>query len=93
MPMPMAKCHSKPAVIDVAICTAVLILLADAPALDAFAVCMIVLVYADVVVDVIVPVVVDDVVMLFDPFLPDVVVDKDEIAEADADALREAVLN
>ena len=68
-------------------------LLAVVAALDAFAVCMTVLVYADAVVDVTVPVVVD-VVMLFDPFLPDVVVDKDEVdVEADADVLREAVLN
>ena len=69
-------------------------LLTVVPALDAFAVCMIVLVYADAVVDVIVPVVVVDVMVSFDPFLPDVVVDKDDVdVEADADVLRDAVLN
>ena len=49
--------------------------------------------FADAVVDVSVPVVVD-VVVLFDPFLPDVVVNKDDISvEAAADMLRDAVLN
>ena len=70
-----------------------LTLVADVPALDAFVACMLVVVYAEAVVDVTVPVVVD-VVVLFDPFLPDAVVDKDEVdVEADADVLRDAVLN
>ena len=68
-------------------------MLADVPAYI-FTVCMLIVVYADVVVDVSVVVVVVDVVMLFDLFLPDVVVDKDDVdVEADADVLRKAVLN
>ena len=59
--------------------------------------CMMIVVYADAVIDVSVPVVdvvVVDVVMLFDPFLPDFVDDKDEVdVEADADVLREVVLH
>ena len=62
---------------------------------SSFAVCMMIVVYADALIDLSVPiddVVVVDVVVLFDPFLPDAVVDKDVDVEADADVLQEAVL-
>ena len=53
--------------------SAVLLPFVDADVVDVFAVCLFVVVFTDAVVDVVVLVVV--VVMLFDPFLPDVVVD------------------
>ena len=71
-----------------------LMLFADVDVVDVLAVCMIVFVYADAVVDVTVPVAVADVAVLFYPFLPNVVVDKDEVdVEVDADVLQDAVLN
>ena len=70
--------------------SAVVLSVVDAAVVDVFAVFLLVVVCADAVVDVVVLVVVVVLMMLFDPFLPGVVADDDEV---DVKVYKKAVLD